>query len=214
MPTTLVLLIFSWIIASLGLITSGYLIILKPGGVKSLIIALSILLGSLLLAVIVRAMANIGQILFDLLGAIKESSYSFSKDFQNLKTHLQNLNQDLKTQLQTQTTSLTQPLKETKDILQNLNQDLKTQLQAQTSSLTQLLKETQDILLNLNQDLKTQLQTQTNNLTSELQLLKSSLEELSCDSEDISQNIYQIKNCLDQITVFFEQIERHLDLKK
>jgi 5-bromo-4-chloroindolyl phosphate hydrolysis protein len=41
----------------------------------------------------------------------------------------------------------------------------------------------------------------------DLENFKSSLEHIGCDSRDINQNIHDIK-------YFFEQIEKHLDLKK
>ncbi|MBU1869706.1 MAG: hypothetical protein KJ818_04460, partial [Candidatus Omnitrophica bacterium] len=48
---------------------------------------------------------------------------------------------------------------------------------------------------------------QTQSICKELQNFKIVFEQLNCDSKELNQNIYQIKN-------FFEQIERHLDLKK
>ena len=66
MPTTKVLLAFSCLIAVLGLAISSYLLFAKPFGVISLVNSASVLLGSLLLAVIVRVIANIGQMIFDL----------------------------------------------------------------------------------------------------------------------------------------------------
>ena len=59
----------------------------------------------------------------------------------------------------------------------------------------------------INKDLKNQLQSQADTLTQNLQALKDSFEQMNCDTKDMNQNIYQIKT-------FFEQIERHLDLKK
>ena len=109
MPTTILLLGFSWLVVILGFFAGGYLIISGPKEFNSLISGLSILLGTLFLALIIRMFGNAGQILFD------------------------------------------------------------------------LLRETQD--------------------------LKSLLKQMDCHSKDINQNI-------NRITAFFEQIERHLDLKK
>ena len=71
----------------------------------------------------------------------------------------------------------------------DLNQDLGTQLQT------------------LNQDLGTQLQTLNQDLGTQLLSISNNCEQINCDLKDINQHIYQIK-------AFFEQIERHLDLKK
>ncbi|MBZ9577954.1 hypothetical protein KJA13_02860 [Patescibacteria group bacterium] len=121
MPITMALLVFSWLIAISAISISGYLIIFKFGEVRSLIGGLSILLGGLLLAAVIRMLGDIGQMLFDL------------KDF---------------------------------------------------------------LLIDFQKDLKTQLQSISNNC-----------EQINCDLKDINQHIYQIK-------AFFEQIERRLDLKK
>ena len=123
---------------------------------------------------------------------ISQNIYQIKNFFEEMEA----TNQDLKTQLQAQTTTLSNNLQalhqETTSFskgLQALHQDLKTQVQAQTTTLSNNLQA-------LDQDLKTQLQAQ-----------KSTLEQISCDSKDINQNIHQIRT-------FFEQIERHLDLKK
>lgn len=116
MPTTIVLMVFSWITAVLGLIIGGYLIIFNFNKINLLLIGLSILGGGMLLAAAIRTVGNIGQILFDL-----------------------------------------------KVLLQD------------------------------------KLETE--------EAIRKYLEQMNCDSKDINHNIFQIKD-------FFEQIERHLDLKK
>lgn len=109
MPTTIALLISSWLIAILGFFGGGFLIIYRFNEVGSLIKGFLIVFGSLILAALVRMFANIGQILFE--------------------------------------------------------------------------------------------------LNSTAGQMNSMVEQISCDSKDINQNIHQIKT-------FFEQIERHLDLKR
>ena len=164
-PTTIALLVFSWLIAISAISISGYLIIFKFGEARSLIGGLSILLGGLLLAAAIRMLGDIGQMLFDLKAFLINDFHRIrSQDAREIREVLKrgffDLNQDLGTRLQT------------------LNQDLGTQLQT------------------LNQDLGTQLLSISNNC-----------EQINCDLKDINQHIYQIK-------AFFEQIERHLDLKK
>jgi len=61
--------------------------------------------------------------------------------------------------------------------------------------------------LALMNDTKTILKIQAENVLNELKALSELIKQANCDAKDINQNIYQIRN-------FFEQIERHLDLKK
>ena len=65
-----------------------------------------------------------------------------------------------------------------------------------------------------NQDLRNQLQLQADLLKQNFQsiaqdfaAIKNNFDQMNCDSRDMNQNIHQIRD-------FFEQIERHLDLKK
>ena len=161
MPTALILLAFSWLIAIPGILVAGYLIIFRFNEPKLLITSYLILLGSILLAMLIRMFGNIGQVLFD------------------LKDLFLYLNQELKTQTTTVTQTLiqgfagfSQDVKEAKETLSKnlfmLNQDLKIQLQqlqAQTDDLSSALKYELTILT---QDLKAQLQLQTDDLSSAL----------------------------------------------
>jgi 4-hydroxy-3-methylbut-2-enyl diphosphate reductase IspH len=252
----------SWLIAIFGLATCGYLIIYKYNQFNYLMSAFLILLGSLLLAAIIRMFGNIGQLFFDLKTFIEKILPSFSNELhtlnhglvmlgkdvqetrQTLTQGLTTLNQDLKTQFQSQTTALVENLLEVsnsmksgieqlsasltpdlKAVTQNLNilnQDLKTQFQSQTTALIKNLEQlsaslsnslqavTQDLTI-LNQDLEVQFQNQTVTLVENLlevsNSMKSNFEQVNGYSKDINQNIQQIK-------IFFEQIERHLDFKK
>ncbi|MBL7197361.1 MAG: apolipoprotein A1/A4/E family protein [Candidatus Omnitrophica bacterium] len=216
MPLTKALLISSWIIAVSAIIIGGYVSIRGFGGVQSLISAFLISLGGLLLACVIRMFANIGQMIFDLKYFIFNNLQSLIQTLnQDLNTHLQTLNQDLNTHLQTLNQDLNTHLQSlNQDLnthLQSLNQDLNTQLQSLNQDLnTQLQSLNQDLntqLQTLNQDLNTQLQTLNQDLNTQLQTVSNNCEQINCDSRDISQNMHQIRT-------FFEQIERHLDLKK
>lgn len=66
MPTTMLLLFFSWLITILGFLAGGYLIIFRPDGFNSLLSGLLILPGTFLLALIIRMLGNAGQMLFDI----------------------------------------------------------------------------------------------------------------------------------------------------
>lgn len=167
MPTALMLLVLSYLIAILGLTGAGVLIVSRFGEVRSLIAGILILVGALSLAAALRMFANIGQILFEL------NSFLFN----DLKSLLSGINQHIK----------------------NIENDSKVAVQSLNQNIA-----------SFRQSLHTQLQSLEplkTNLEQNLETLKTQLEQLGCDSKDISQNINQIK-------VFFEQIERHLDLKK
>ena len=119
---------------------------------------------------------------------------------QSLSTSISGLGQNLETELQDQTLELGR-------IINGLDQNLKAELQVQTLELEKIIN-------GLNQSLSTSISGLDHDLLSEIKLLNaglqnlsSSCEQINCDSKDLNQNINQIKN-------FFEQIERHLDLKQ
>ncbi|MCM8774226.1 MAG: hypothetical protein NC820_05785, partial [Candidatus Omnitrophica bacterium] len=101
-PTTLILSALSWIIAISGLLGYGYLIIYK-NEMKYLVLAPLMLLGSLLLAALVRMFGNIGQMIFDLRVDIQQTKDILNRGFVGLS-------QDIKKQLQDQTTSIIENL--------------------------------------------------------------------------------------------------------
>lgn len=72
------------------------------------------------------------------------------------------------------------------------NQDLRNQLQSIVQRVDQASREAQELGKRLNQDFAA---------------IKNNFDQMNCDSRDMNQNIHQIRD-------FFEQIERHLDLKK
>ena len=174
MPITLVLLATSWFIVASGVFVPVYLFISTGFSQNLLITGFSVLLVSLILSSALRMFANIGQIIFDTkkeIQTIREINHTSAQ-------HLLGLNQNLKTELQNQTSELDK-------IIKGLNQSL-------SGNIT-----------GLNRDLISEIKL----LTANLQSLSSSCEQINCDSKDLNQNINQIKN-------FFEQIERHLDLKQ
>ena len=206
MPTTILLLGFSWLVVILGFFASGYLIISGHKEFNSLISGLSILLGTLFLALIIRMFGNAGQILFDLL-----------RETQGLKSLHQGLTSQLQEQGALVSKDLQALLRETSGLtqgLKSLHQGLTSQLQEQgalvSKDLQALLRETSGLtqgLNNLHQGLTSQLQEQIIAIRNDLQALSNTLKQMGCHSKDINQNI-------NRITAFFEQIERHLDLKK
>lgn len=66
MPTTVILLFFSWLIVIVGfLLALAQIVILRPSGMNVWITSAVIILGSLLGAVVIRVFANISQMIFD-----------------------------------------------------------------------------------------------------------------------------------------------------
>jgi len=168
-PTVEALKYFSYIVALAGLAISASVIIFDHTGARSFILGFLILLASLLIACLVRMLANIGQVLFD----FKDLEY------QKLDAMSQNARQAEKQNLR----------------LIAENQALYLKLEALLSSIKDGLSSIKDGSNN-----------SARFILEDLQMLKNNLEQINCDSKDMAQNIHQIKS-------FFEQIERHLELK-
>lgn len=66
MPTTKLLLVISWIMPVLGLFGGGLLIIFNLNEIDMLIKGCLILFGGLVISAMVRMLANIGQMIFDM----------------------------------------------------------------------------------------------------------------------------------------------------
>ena len=88
MPTTIVLLIFSWWIAVLGLLGGGYLMVFKFREGLSFLNGFLILVASLLLAAVVRMLSIIGQIVFDLLQAVKNHMEQINCDTKDINQNI------------------------------------------------------------------------------------------------------------------------------
>ena len=117
MPTTILLLGFSWLVVILGFFASGYLIISGHKEFNSLISGLSILLGTLFLALIIRMFGNAGQILFDLL----RETQGLKSLHQGLTSQLQEQIIAIRNDLQALSNTLKQMGCHSKDINQNIN---------------------------------------------------------------------------------------------
>ena len=102
-PVVLVLLVFSWIIATFGSLVGLYCIIYRVPDKNFTLIGIIFILVSLLVASIVRILANIGQIAFDL-------NNSFLLQMNNLNQNLSLQTQSLNQNLSLQTQSLSQNL--------------------------------------------------------------------------------------------------------
>ncbi|MDD5059980.1 MAG: hypothetical protein PHY35_02525 [Candidatus Omnitrophica bacterium] len=119
---------------------------------------------------------------------------------QSLADGISGINKSIKNELINQTTELDKIIKALDRSLTESqalkSQAVKSELQNQTSELNKSI-------LKLSGELVSELKS----LSANLQILANSSEQINCDSKDLNQNISQIKT-------FFEQIERHLDLKQ
>ena len=196
MPITVVLLVISYFIAALGVFLPVFLFVSKGINWGALIWGSLALLLSLIMSAVIRMFANIGQIIFD----TKQEIQTIRRLNNTSVQHLFSLNQDLKTELKNQTLGLEKNIN-------NLNQDLKTELKNQNLELEKIIRGLNHSLSSNISSLSQDLVSEIKSLTSNLQNLSASCEQINCDSKDLNQNINQIKN-------FFEQIEKHLDLKQ
>ena len=73
MPTTLALMVVSWLLAVFGLAAAGYLIIFSDNKIGALGSGLFILLTCIFLAAMIRMFGNMGQMLFDLKGFLADA---------------------------------------------------------------------------------------------------------------------------------------------
>ena len=144
---------------------------------------------------------------------IKNSGQSFQE-----KSKLdQKLSQELKAQLELQTTTLKEKLEAVISILnqssqekikldQVQGQELKAQLALQATTLKEKLEAViynfEAVISSLNQS-----SGEVKELSQKFAAIKDNFNQMNCDSKDMNQNIYQIRT-------FFEQIQKHLDLKK
>ena len=180
MPTTIAALSLSWIVALIGLL-SGLYLIFNTLSVNGLIIGISVLLAGLLLGVATRILANIGQMAFEMQRFVITSFSSFSRQQDNIVTSINNLSLSLTNHLQNLDAKLKSIDDNVPPLINSLNESL-------TNALENVI-------------------TQLKSMYDELYSLKDAFVQANCDSRDINQNIYAIKD-------FFEKIEKHLDLKK
>jgi hypothetical protein len=159
MPVVVVLLVFSFLIAAWGLGAAGFLMVFRFKDMSSLIYAFLILAGSVLLAVLIRMFANIGQMIFD------------------VRIDIQKLTDNLIQSLQAIIQKLDEYSRQSGDLEKRF-----------TAILDEYARQARD-------------------LEKRFTAIKDNFDQMNCDSKDMNQNIYQIR-------AFFEQIEKHLDLKK
>jgi len=119
---------------------------------------------------------------------------------QALNSGISGINAVIKTELLSQTSDIEKIIKA---LDQSLIQSQNIRVEAVKGGLTEQTAQLNKIITELNHKLISELKS----LSVSLQMLASSSEQINCDSKDLNQNISQIK-------IFFEQIEKHLDLKQ
>ena len=220
MPTTIAALSLSWIVALIGLL-SGLYLIFNTLSVNGLIIGISVLLAGLLLGVATRILANIGQMAFEMQRFVITSFSSFSRQQDNIVTSINNLSLSLTNHLQNLDAKLKSIDDNVPHLINSLNDNMHSNINNLSLSLTNhlqnldaKLKSIDDnvppLINSLNESLTNALEnviTQLKSMYDELYSLKDAFVQANCDSRDINQNIYAIKD-------FFEKIEKHLDLRK
>jgi hypothetical protein len=175
MPITIILLVFSYLIAVCGIGVGSFWMIFKFKATGYFIYGFLILVGSLLLAALIRMFADIGQMVFD------------------IKADIWNLFGQAKALGQVQHDALIRQAKDSGQVQHDAfirqAKELKDSGQVQHDAFIRQAKELKDALIQKLTD------------------IKDNFNQMNCDSRDMNQNIQQIR-------AFFEQIERHLDLKK
>jgi len=95
MPTTNLLLAFSWVVAFIGTAAAVFVIIFRFKGITSLLIPLALLFGSLCLAILIRMFANIGQMVFDLKISVSGGMQSISRELEKISCDSKETNQNV-----------------------------------------------------------------------------------------------------------------------
>lgn len=210
MPTTLILLFFSWSFAFLGLTAGIYYIILHNNAI--LVKGWFYLFAGLFLSIIIRTLANISQIFFDSKAIFQKLTTIISFEHQGLKQNLNALAADAGG-----TKNAVQLLLKKIEYLSAISLEIRDiatwikDISLESKDISQVTQdisgETKNIIITSFSSFMQDMNSLNQFISSELQEHKNVLEQMNCDSKDINQNINQIK-------LFFEQIEKHLDLKK
>ena len=203
MPITVVLLTISWSLLVLSVLVPVYLIISAGISPNILIISLLVFIGGIILTALIRMFANIGQIIFDIrreIQRVREINSNCAQNLSGVNQNILGLGQGFKNELHNQTMEIDKIIKA---LDRSLTESQAQKSQAVKSELQNQASELNKSILRLSGELVSELKS----LSANLQILASSSEQINCDSKDLNQNISQIKT-------FFEQIERHLDLKQ
>jgi len=252
MPTTLLLMVFSWLAVFGGVSTVIFFKLAKYKDDNFLISSLLVILGSMLLAAILRMFGNIGQMVFDstknlkvlldenkrakdvLNEAIIGLGRAISNDLKVLSNNLtisheesrsakdvlneaiiglgRAISNDLKVLSNNLTISHEENLKVLNTACEQFGCDLK-DLSQNAFRIKSILEQEdiKEVILELQRSISNSLEVLSNNLITSheenLKVLNTAYEQFGCDLKDMKNSTLQIK-------IFFEQIEKHLNLKK
>jgi len=216
MPTTLLLMVFSWLAVFGGVSTVIFFKLAKYKDDNFLISSLLVILGSMLLAAILRMFGNIGQMVFDstknlkvLLDENKRAKDVLNEAIIGLGRAISN---DLKVLSNNLTISHEENLKVLNTACEQFGCDLK-DLSQNAFRIKSILEQEdiKEVILELQRSISNSLEVLSNNLITSheenLKVLNTAYEQFGCDLKDMKNSTLQIK-------IFFEQIEKHLNLKK
>lgn len=137
MPITKALLCFFWLIVLFSFTCSGYLILIAHGQLQTIGRAALVLVSGLLLAAVVRMLANIGQLLFDI-------EFFLKNDFNQSLTNFNQLIDDSNKILALEFKETRKTMRES---VGHLNEDVKTL----NASAQQINCDSKDINQNIQQ---------------------------------------------------------------
>jgi hypothetical protein len=210
MPTTMIMLVFSWLIAIIGLGIAIYLVIFKLNDVKSILIAFIAMIVGILLAGAVRTLGNIGQMLFELQLSFREENTIVNNASGAINDALNGLIKQSFIQT-SQLQEIIQEVIQQNKVTNGINDTIIKSIHELNHSLIKSIHELNHSLIEsiheLNHSLIESIHELNHSLSKDLEILKREFDSLSCDSKEITQDIFQIKT-------FFEKIEQHLGLKK
>ncbi|NQT89939.1 MAG: hypothetical protein HQ558_01640 [Candidatus Omnitrophica bacterium] len=230
MPITRCLAAVSWLTAIAASGAGLYLILRGFGEAAFLFKGIAVLLAGLIAACCIRMFGNIGQGLFDLKGFLSNDltilfqeaigvSSQIRETSQALKAELESLSHNLKELKSQGSVNMQRIISSLQDVAGNMQsmagdtQSMAGNTQSMAGDMQSMAGNTQSMDANI-QDSRDQLQALSIGISAlekeippVLAELKSDSEQMNCDTRDLNQNIQQIRT-------FFEQIQRHLDLKK
>jgi len=185
MPTTKILLFFSWTLAVLGLALSIYVVLFKGVTTASLVMAILTVIGGLVLAAVLRMLANIGQLIFD-------ANCNLFDDLRTFHKNKSSQHQEILEQFRVFGRDFTGKLVDLRSVTEILGRDLTEKLVDLRTVNESFLMDFKNISERLNCDSKDVNQT---------------LHQINQTIQQTDQNIQQIKE-------FFLKVKHHIETQQ
>jgi len=216
MPTTLLLMVFSWLAVFGGVSTVIFFKLAKYKDDNFLISSLLVILGSMLLAAILRMFGNIGQMVFDSTKNLKVLLDENKRAKDVLNEAIIGLGRAISNDLKVLSNNLTishEESRSAKDVLNEaiigLGRAISNDLKVLSNNLTISHEESRsakdvlnEAIIGLGRAISNDLKVLSNNLTisheENLKVLNTACEQFGCDLKDLSQNAFRIKSILEQ----------------